>query len=386
MTRHPAPTAGSRSGERAVTGMRGADASAEQSTMRAARFHARRDIRIERVPAPSVADLASREVLVRIRECGICGSNLHEYTDGPIYAPTRPHPITGVSVPVILGHEFSGEVVAIGSAVTRVAVGDRIAAMPQIFCGTCSQCLAGRQQTCENLAAVGYSGRWGGLAEYGAFREEQVFPLSEYMTFTQGALVEPTAVAVHAVSSAPLRPGDAVLVTGGGPIGQLAALAAVAFGAGSVVLSEPNPGRRTRAAQLGLAQVVDPRTDDPSLLVAEITQGRGFDVCIEAAGSQPALDACFEAVTLGGVIVQTALGTRPVQLDTSNKLTFRDVTYKGVYCHPVTSWPRVIGLIGSGVLSADKVVTATIPLEKLADGFEALLDPAGDALKIIVRI
>jgi (R,R)-butanediol dehydrogenase / meso-butanediol dehydrogenase / diacetyl reductase len=359
---------------------------AAEQTMRAARFHARRDIRIDQVRPPSAADLASREVLVRIRECGICGTDLHEYTDGPLYTPTRPHPVTGVSVPVILGHEFSGEVVAIGSAVTSVAVGDRIAAMPQIFCGTCSQCLAGRQQTCQNLAAVGYSGPWGGLAEYGTFREDQVFPLSEHMTFTQGALIEPTAVAVHAVSSAPLRPGDAVLVTGGGPIGQLAALAAVAFGAGSVVLSEPNPGRCTRAAQLGLTRVVDPRADDMSLLVAEITQGRGFDVCIEASGSQPALDACFDTVTLGGVIVQTALSTRPVQLDASHKLTFRDVTYKGVYCYPVTSWPRVIGLVGSGVLPADAIVTATISLEQLTDGFEALLDPAGDALKIIVRI
>jgi (R,R)-butanediol dehydrogenase / meso-butanediol dehydrogenase / diacetyl reductase len=363
-----------------------ASSSAEQPTMRAARFHAGHDIRIDRVPAPGADGLTSHEVLVRIRECGICGSDLHEYTDGPIYTPTHPHPITGVSVPVILGHEFSGEVVAIGSAVTSVSVGDRIAAMPQIFCGTCSQCMAGRQQTCQNLAAVGYSGAWGGLAEYGAFREDQVFPLSEHMTFTQGALVAPTAVAVHAVSSAPLRPGDAVLVTGGGPIGQLAALAAVAFGAGSVVLSEPNPGRRARAAQLDLTRVVDPRADDLTLLVAEVTQGHGFDVCIEASGSQPALDACFDAVTLGGVIVQTALGTRPVQLDASHKLTLRDVTYKGVYCYPVTIWPRIIGLVGSGALPADTVVTATIPLEQLIDGFEALLDPVGDALKIIVTI
>jgi (R,R)-butanediol dehydrogenase / meso-butanediol dehydrogenase / diacetyl reductase len=369
-----------------VIDMADAGSAAEPTTMRAARFHARRDIRIDHIEAPRAADLASREVMVRIRECGICGSDLHEYTDGPLYTPTRPHPITGVAVPVILGHEFSGEVVAIGSAVTSVTVGDRIAAMPQIFCGSCSQCLAGRQQTCQNLAAVGYSGRWGGLAEYGAFREDQVFPLLEHMTFTQGALVEPTAVAVHSISSAPLRPGDTVLVTGGGPIGQLAALAAVAFGAGSVVLSEPNPGRRAHAAQLGLTRVVDPRGSHLSLLVAEITAGRGFDVCIEASGSQPALDACFDAVTLGGVIVQTALGTRPVQIDASHKLTFRDVTYKGVYCYPVTSWPRVIGLIGSGALPADKIFTTTIPLEQLTDGFEALVDPAGEALKIIVTV
>jgi (R,R)-butanediol dehydrogenase/meso-butanediol dehydrogenase/diacetyl reductase len=371
---------------RIETEKQGAGSPTEQPTMRAARFHARRDIRIDQVEPPTATDLASHEVLVRIRECGICGTDLHEYTDGPMYTPTSPHPTTGVSVPVILGHEFSGEVLAIGSAVTSVEVGDRIAAMPQIFCGACSQCMAGRQQTCQNLAAVGYSGPWGGLAEYGAFREDQIFPLSEHMTFTQGALVEPTAVAVHSVSSAPLRPGDTVLVTGGGPIGQLAALAAVAFGAGSVVLSEPNPGRRARAEQLGLTRVVDPRAYDMSLLVAEITGGRGFDVCIEASGSQPALDACFDAVTLGGVIVQTALGTRPVQIDASNKLTFRDVTYKGVYCYPVTSWPRVIGLIGSGALPADKIVTETISLEQLTDGFEALLDPAGDSLKIIVTV
>jgi (R,R)-butanediol dehydrogenase / meso-butanediol dehydrogenase / diacetyl reductase len=370
----------------AETELVGADPFTEPPTMRAARFHGARDIRIEEVPAPRAADLAPRDVLVRIRACGICGSDLHEYTDGPIHAPTSPHPMTGASIPVILGHEFSGEVVAIGSAVTSVGIGDRIAAMPQIYCGTCSQCKAGRQQTCQNLAAVGYSGPWGGLAEYGAFREDQVFPIAAHMTFTQGALVEPTAVAVHSVATAPLRPGDAVLVTGGGPIGQLAALAAVAFGAGSVVLSEPKPGRRGRARTLGLTRVVDPLVDDLSSIADEITQGRGFDVCIEASGSQPAIDACFDSVALGGVVLQTALSTRPVQLDVGHKLTVRDVTYRGVYCYPVTSWPRIIGLIGSGSLPADVIVTKTIPLEQLADAFEALLDPAGDALKIVVSV
>jgi (R,R)-butanediol dehydrogenase/meso-butanediol dehydrogenase/diacetyl reductase len=216
--------------------------------------------------------------------------------------------------------------------------------------------------------------------------EAQVAALPDTMSDSAGALVEPTAVAVHAIASAPVRPGDTVFITGAGPIGQLVALAASAAGAGAVVLSEPSAGRRERAARLGLSAVIDPLAEDPTEHMLELTNGAGADVCVECAGSQPALDACLDTIRLGGSVVQTALQTRPVQIDTSAQLTLRDVSIKGVYCYPVTSWPRVIGLIASGRLPAESIITATIELHDLVrDGFEPLLDGDSDQVKILVH-
>lgn len=356
------------------------------ATMRAARFYTAGDLRVEQIPAPQLTDLGPHDVIVRVRECGICGTDLHEYAHGPLYTPVDPHPVTGASLPITLGHEFSGEIVAVGAEVASVAPGDPVAAMPQIYCGSCRQCLAGRQNTCANLAATGYSGAWGGLAEYALLRENQVSPLRPGMSFAQGAVVEPAAVAVHSVESAAIAPGGSVLITGGGPIGQLVALAAKGVGAGAVVLSEPNAARREQASRLGITRVVDPIAEDLAAITAELTDGEGFASCIEASGGQPALDACFEHVALGGTIVQTAMAPRPMQIQADSRLTMRDVTYKGVYTYPVTSWPRVIGMLDSGVFPAEQIITSTVPLEDVTKALDSLADPNGTDLKILVTL
>jgi (R,R)-butanediol dehydrogenase / meso-butanediol dehydrogenase / diacetyl reductase len=286
-------------------------------------------------------------------------------------------------MPQILGHEFSAEVVAVGSEVTAARAGDRVCVMPLVFCGACAPCRAGRQQCCTRLAAVGYNWRWGGMGEYAIVADHQVARLPDEMTDAQGALVEPTAVAVHAVSSAPVRVGDNVLITGGGPIGQLVALSALAAGAGAVYLSEPNPRRRDRAARLGLTGVLDPTASD---VVDELRQvlPDGLDVAIECAGSQRALDACLHSVRAGATVVQTALHPQAVQLDPT-RLTLRDVALKGVNCFPVTSWPRIIRLIASGRLPAERVVTGQVPLASaVEEGFHALLEPESDDIKVLV--
>ena len=187
--------------------------------MRALRFHAARDLRIEEVtepPAPSLGD-----VVVRVATCGICGTDLHEYTAGPIVTPVEPHPLTGAQNPQILGHEFAGDVVATGPGVTSVAEGDRVAIMPLAYCGHCPYCRRGLQHLCAMMACVGLSHPWGGMAELATVAEYQVVRLPESVTYRQGALIEPTAVAAYGVERAGVGPGDSVLVTGAGPIGAL---------------------------------------------------------------------------------------------------------------------------------------------------------------------
>src|SRR6059036_3551609 len=154
--------------------------------MRALRFHAAHDLRIEDVPEPT--EPAAGEVVVRVSTCGICGTDLHEYIAGPIVTPIEPHPLTGAQNPQILGHEFAGEVVAVGPRVSRVAAGDRVSVMPLAYCGRCAYCARGLQHLCATMACVGLSHAWGGMAQLATVNEYQVVRLPESVSHRQGAL------------------------------------------------------------------------------------------------------------------------------------------------------------------------------------------------------
>ena len=205
--------------------------------MLAARFHGQHDIRIEDVPTPTPS--APDDILVEVHWCGICGTDLHEYAVGPIVTPTTPHPLTGVTLPQTLGHEFSATVVELGSDVRDVAVGDRVAIMPAIVCGRCYFCRRGQGHLCLVFACTGLSAETGGLAQYAVVKEYQVAKLPDSVSDLEGAVIEPAAVAAYGVDRAGVTGGDVVLVTGAGPIGILSAMYASAVGAG--------PGDRGRA-------------------------------------------------------------------------------------------------------------------------------------------
>lgn len=351
--------------------------------MQALRLHGTRDIRVEDVPEPD-GHLAPNQVLLRNRRAGICGTDLHEYLDGPMLATTTPHALTGASVPQILGHEYSGEVLAIGDAVRTVVPGDRVAIMPLFFCGACGPCRGGSPHVCERLGAVGLNWSWGGMGEQSVVAEHQVAVLPDELSDLQGAMVEPAAVAVNAVTKAGVRLGDVVLVTGAGPIGQLVALAAGAAGAGAVYLSEVNPRRRARAQKLGLTGVLDPaELDVPSFI--RTASATGADVAIECTGNAMAMSACLQTLRPGATLMQTGLHVRPADVDLRS-VTLRDVTLRGANCFPVDSWPRVIRLIAAGALPVDRTLTAEVPLADGLDAFDALLDPEGDQIKVVLAV
>jgi (R,R)-butanediol dehydrogenase/meso-butanediol dehydrogenase/diacetyl reductase len=351
--------------------------------MRAVTLHGHRDLRIDETLEPRAPEPGF--VALRNLRAGICGTDLHEYLDGPLLTTAEPHPLTGATLSQILGHEYSGEVTAVGDGVTSVRPGDRVAVMPLFFCGACQPCRTGSPQTCEILGAVGYNWRWGGMAERSVVAEHQVAVLPDGMTDEQGALVEPTAVALHSVTTAGVAGGDTVLVAGGGPIGQLVALAATTAGADEVYLSEANPRRLARAAALGLTDVIDAGGRPVADELRERTAG-GVDVAIECAGGTAPLATCIEAVRNGGTVMQTALHSEPAAVD-MRAVTLRDLTLRGANCFPIDSWPRVIDLIASGRLPAERIVTATVPIDDaIEQGFDALLDPEGDQIKILLEL
>jgi (R,R)-butanediol dehydrogenase/meso-butanediol dehydrogenase/diacetyl reductase len=349
--------------------------------VRAARFHGKSDIRVEDVPQPSPK--AADDVLVEVAYCGICGTDLHEYLVGPIVTPTSPHPLTGVTIPQTLGHEFSARVVEIGGEVTDVRVGDRVAIMPAIVCGKCHYCRRGLGHLCVKFACTGLSAETGGLAQYAVLKDYQVSTLPDAVSDVEGAVVEPASVAAYGIDRVGVHGGDVVLITGAGPIGVLSALYADAIGASTVVIAEPNPNRAALARGLGVGPVLDPTTDGFADAIAELTHGLGVDVVAECSGSTPGLTTALDSVRRRGSIVQTGLHTKPATLD-AMKLAEKDVSLVGSWCYLITDWPRIIRLIASGKYPVSKAVTATIPLEDVVTrGFDVLVDPRGDQLKVL---
>lgn len=350
--------------------------------MRAAVFHDAKDIRVEEVAEPT--SVGSTDVRLMPLWCGICGTDLHEYAVGPIVIPTTPHRLNGSVAPQILGHEFSAEVIEVGRDVRSVRVGDRVSVMPLLFCGACYFCRRGLNHLCTSMACVGLSDAWGGIAEQCVVPESKVSKLPETMSDIQGALVEPTAVAAYGVDRAGVRPGDTVLVTGLGPIGALASLYAASLGA-TVYLSEVNPKRRELASSLDVGELLDPRSTDVAAELKDRTGGIGVDAVIECSGNEIALQTALASVRAAGSISQTGLHTKPASIDPM-VLSERDITLRGTWCYPVTDWPRIIALIGGGRMDVEQVVSARIDMADIVEkGFETLLSPTGDQVKVLVR-
>ncbi len=350
--------------------------------MRALRFHAAKDIRIDEVSGP--ADPGVGEVVVRVATCGICGTDLHEYSAGPIVTPVEPHPLTGAQNPQILGHEFAGDVVAIGSGVTSVVEGDRVAIMPLAYCGHCAYCRRGLQHLCATMGCVGLSHAWGGMAELATVAEYQVVRLPDAVSYAQGALIEPTAVAAYGVERAGVAPGDRVLVTGAGPIGALAALCAQAAGASTVYISEPNPARRARAEALGVATVHDPTSVDVPELLHEQTDGLGVDVAIECSGHPNGFNSAVQSLRRRGTLAQTGLFVGEASVEPM-LWSLNDLTIVGTWCYWVYDFDRIAAQIGAGSLPVERVVTSSVTLDDAPDAFARLASGAADEIKVLVN-
>jgi (R,R)-butanediol dehydrogenase/meso-butanediol dehydrogenase/diacetyl reductase len=351
------------------------------SEMRALRFHAAMDIRHEELQAPGRP--TGGQVLIAPVFAGICGTDVHEYAAGPLRTTVEPHPLTGGHVPQILGHELSAEVVEVGPDVDSLARGDRVSVMPRRSCGECALCRRGQEQMCELRAAVGLRHPWGGMADLALVDADQLFRMPDALTWEQGAMIEPTAVSWSAVKTGGVGDGDSVLVTGAGPIGALAALAAAAAGA-RVLVSEPNPSRGARAEELGF-EVIDPREVEVAGACREWSPG-GVDVAIECSGQESAIHASLAALRPGGRVVQAGVPVRPTPLDLAS-LMLRGLTIVGSVGFPVRCWPELMDEVAAGALPIDRVLTGRVTMENaVADGFERLLDPGGDAIKILIEV
>ncbi|MFI0419796.1 2,3-butanediol dehydrogenase [Spongiactinospora sp. 9N601] len=350
--------------------------------MRAAVWHGARDVRVldVEVPAPGPG-----EVTIAVAYCGICGSDLHEYADGPHAIPVgTPHPESGVAAPLILGHEFCGVVTAVGRAVPGLSPGDRVAVEPHYRCGMCPRCAAGEYNLCRHFGFAGLMGH-GGLAEWATLPAYMLHKLPETVPLEQAAVFEPAAVALHALRRAGIRQGETVTVLGLGPIGLLIVLLAARYGvARRIVAADVRPSRLRLARKLGATEIVDVREAGAAALrVAAGATGEGADVTFEVVGKEETLRTCLAATRRGGRVIFVGLA-ETVTLDAfalvnNEQSIITTVGYRDCY-------PELIRLVAEEGVDLAAVVTATIPLADVVErGFEALLDGGGDEIKILVR-
>jgi len=347
------------------------------ATMRAAVLEKGGLIRVQAWPSP---ELKPGMVRLRVRRAGICGSDLHYFEHGRCgaFVPTQPF---------ILGHEFSAEVAAIGEGVVNLSVGARVTANPARACGVCDYCKGGRGNLCRSTIMLGSASTTppthGAFAEFVAVRADQCHILPPGMDDATAAMIEPFAVALHAVKRAGGVSGKRILVTGGGPIGLLVAMTARMFGAAPVALSDLIAARRETALKLGVDVGLDPR--DPGL--AEMVRsmvGDGFDVVFEASGAKAALRQAFDLVRPGGTIVQIGtLGPEDVPLP-ANSVMAKEINFIGSMRYG-NVFEEAIRLVERRRIELRSLISGVLPLAEVDEAMRLAADKGG-ALKVQMEI
>ena len=305
--------------------------------MKQAVYHGVGDVRVVAVDEPRPDE---NEVKVRVRYCGICGSDLHEYLHGPF--PVSP-----------FGHEVVGEVVEVGRGVSDLAEGDRVAVFHP-----------------------------GGYAEYQAAPHDRLMKLPEDLSWRRAALVEPLAGAAYAIERGRVTADDTVLITGAGPVGLLVLMGLRAIGVSTVYVSEPSAVRRERARELGATEIIDPSQAKVSSVIRQLTEGRGVDVSVEAVGIEATLKDCLTSTRYQGTVVVQGIFTERVPIHMLGFVT-RETTMIG--CNFINPELAVEWMLTTDI-EPESIVTSVIPIDDISDrGFEVLAHDKERDIKILVE-
>jgi L-iditol 2-dehydrogenase len=299
------------------------------------------DVLDRQIPSPS-----PREVLVKVKGCGICGTDQHIYHGHPGSAEVNP--------PIILGHELAGEVVETGREVTNLQVGDRVSIDPNIYCGSCKYCRSNRAHLCENLQAVGVT-RDGGMGEYCLVPEANGYRIPDYMTFEEAALVEPLGCVIHGFRKIQLSPLSKVLIIGGGFIGQLFLQLVKQQNVDSITVSEPAESKKEILYKLGADEIIHPKGE----LELEA------DVVIECVGRPESMEFAFKAAGKGGQVLLFGVASPDTAITVSPFEIFsKELTVKGSFVNPYTH-EEAIALIEKKVIDVKTLISHRFSLEEL---------------------
>lgn len=340
------------------------DISPPASSMRASVMTGVRTLSIENRPVPKPA---REEVLIEVAAVGVCGSDVHYYREGRIGDFV-------VDDPMILGHELSGRIAAVGESVDAGRIGQRVAVEPQHPCRRCAQCMAGRYNLCPQMKFYATPPVDGAFCRYVTIDADFAHPVPDSVSDEAAALLEPLSVAVATMRKAGIVPGSSILIAGAGPIGIITAQAARAFGAARIVVSDPVESRRERAKEFGATEVIDPMNQDVAALDPQV------DVFVDASGAVPAVQSGIRAVGPAGRVVLVGMGADNYPLPVSH-IQNLEITVTGIFRYTDT-WPAAIHLVASGLVDLDRLVTGRYDLEHVADALDSDNDPA--SLKSIV--
>jgi len=326
-------------------------------------------LRLEEVPRPQIG---INDVLIRVRRTGICGTDLHIESWDPWAAKT-------IKPPLVVGHEFVGEIVEVGSNVADFHPGDLVSGEGHVTCGRCRHCMAGQRHLCANTLGLGVN-RDGAFAEYVALPMTNIWHHWPDIDEEVAAIFDPFGNAVHTALAFEVL-GEDVLISGAGPIGLMAIPVVKHAGARYVVVSEPNAFRRELAMRMGATLVVDPRERDLADAQRELGMVEGFDVALEMSGNAGALRSAIDNMAHGGRIAQLGIPTGEITLDV-NKIVFNQLTLRGIYGRQMyESWYQMSVLVHSGV-DIRPVITHRFSFRDFEAAFAAAR--SGDSGKVIM--
>jgi L-iditol 2-dehydrogenase len=331
------------------------------------------EIREVAVPQPGPG-----QVLVRVRAVGVCGSDVHYYLEGRIgdSIATEPH---------IMGHEFAGEIAALGAGVTGLRVGQLVAVEPAISCGHCELCREGHPNLCLHIRFMSVPPDQGALAEYVLVEPERCFPLPEGLTAEDGAMLEPLGVALHTMRLAKMLIGDTVAVVGCGPIGLLVLQLVRASGGLNLFATDKLDYRLEYARRYGARTVVNVDREDPVARLAEVTGGRGADLVIEASGSVEGPEQAVRLVRNGGKVLLIGIPAEDELTMTAGIVRRKGLTIKMVRRMKHT-YPRAIALAQAGMVDLRSMVTHRFSLEDAGRAFDLVAEEGDGVVKAMVAI
>ena len=317
---------------------------------------------MEYVPVPEVGPT---DVLIKVRKSAICGTDVHIWKTVP--------------VPMVVGHEFVGEIVDTGPAAVKFKIGQRVSGEGHIVCGTCRNCRAGRGHLCRNTKGVGVN-RPGSFAEFVCIPQANVVPIPEDIPDEIAAIFDPFGNAVHTALSFDLV-GEDVLVTGAGPIGIMGALVAQKVGARKVVITDINPYRLDLAKKMGVQHVVDVSKQELRQVMSDLGMTEGFDVGLEMSGASAAMQQMIARMNNGGKVA--LLGIAPTEFPVDwNSVIFKMLHIKGIYGREMfETWYKMIALVQSG-LDVSGLITHRIGIDDFEDGFAAMI--SGNSGKVVM--
>jgi (R,R)-butanediol dehydrogenase / meso-butanediol dehydrogenase / diacetyl reductase len=348
--------------------------------MKALVYHGNLDLRYQDFADPQPG---SGEVLLRVRNSGLCHTDFNEYINGPLYVYATPHRRTGRSVPLILGHEFSGEVVGLGVGVTRFRLGDRVAVNAVDACRKCEFCRRGLFVHCRVAATIGF-GRDGGYAEFAAVPEDCCHALRPNVSFRAAAMVEPFSVALHSVRRAGVQVGSRAAIVGGGTIGLCTLQALRACGVADVYVIEKSPDKRKFAEDLGASAFVLAERSDPRQIISELTDGMGVDYTFECVGSGAALATAVKVTRPGGTVCLTGVIPQAIEFNWNDLLRDeKSVTTTNAYDD---EFPIVIAMLNDGRLKAEPLISQIFPLEDAWSNLTRFEEAGRSNIKMLIEM